>query len=206
MLKTIGLTGSIASGKSTASKILKEQGCTIIDGDVIAREVVKEPQVLFEIRDTFGKDFLNEEGELRRKKLGEHVFNNSPALEKLNQIMHPRIQRKIKEEITCCRRKFQSSKTRHFVVVDGALLIEMNLHHWVDEVWVVVLSKKEQIRRLTERDSISEQEAERRIAAQMSTEEKLAYADAALDNSKDRQYLKEQINKELERLRNQDSQ
>ncbi|NBG87918.1 dephospho-CoA kinase [Isachenkonia alkalipeptolytica] len=203
MFKTIGLTGSIATGKSTASKFLQELGCTVIDGDVIAREVVEDRRVLKTIEEAFGNEVLDGEGKLRRKKLGEQVFNNEDALKKLNEITHPAIRSRIKDRLKALRTVAGENKNLHCVAIDGALLIEMNLHRWVDEVWVVALPEKEQIARLMARDGISESDARKRIEAQMSTEEKIKYADVVLDNTGDPKYLQVQIKNEMDRLKHQ---
>ncbi len=209
MIKTIGLTGSIATGKSTASKYLQELGCTLIDGDVIAREVAEDPRVLQAIRVAFGGEFLDDEGELRRKKLGALVFNDEKAMKKLNEIMHPAIQSKIRDQLKAFKDSsrnrrasgFQVEKAFDCVVIDGALLIEMKLHSLVDEVWVVAITKEEQLRRLMERDGISKTDAQKKIDAQMSTEEKETFADVVLDNSRDPEDLREQIEQEFFRLK-----
>ncbi len=203
MLITIGLTGSIATGKSTASKMLQSLGCIIIDGDLIAREVALDAAILQEIQKTFGGEILDEKGKLRRKKLGEKVFSDSKALEKLNEIMHPAIRKRIKYRMEMIKKKAQSQETSAYVVIDGALLIEMDLHRWVDEVWVVTLPEKVQLERLMRRDNISKESAKKRIQAQMGTEEKVKFADVVLDNSKDEHYLQKQIEKEFERLKNE---
>lgn len=204
MMKTIGLTGSIATGKSTASKYLQKLGCIVIDGDLIAREVAKNPWVLEAIRDTFGKEFLNEEGKLRRKKLGALVFNDEEALKKLNEIMHPAIRREIKDRLKTLKDQPQNgSQTHDCVVIDGALLVEMDLHPCMDEVWVVAITKEDQIRRLMERDGISKTDALKRIEAQMSTEEKKKFADVVLDNSKEPEFLQKQIEQAFLRLKKQ---
>lgn len=203
MIITIGLTGSIATGKSTASKMLKNLGCIIIDGDLIAREIALETAVLQEIQKTFGDEILDEKGRLQRKKLGEKVFADSEALEKLNEIMHPAIRERIKYRMEMIKKRAQCQGTSAYVVIDGALLIEMNLHRWVDEVWVVTLPEKVQLERLMRRDDIGEEAAKKRIQAQMGTEEKVKFADVVLDNSKDEHYLQKQIVKEFERLKNE---
>lgn len=203
MIITIGLTGSIATGKSTASKMLKNLGCIIIDGDLIAREIALETAVLQEIQKTFGDEMLDEKGRLLRKKLGEKVFADSRALEKLNEIMHPAIRERIKYRMEMIKKSAQCQENSAYVVIDGALLIEMNLHRWVDEVWVVTLPEKVQLERLMRRDDIGEEAAKKRIQAQMGTEEKVKFADVVLDNSKDEPYLQKQIEKEFERLKNE---
>jgi len=202
MIKTIGLTGSIATGKSTASKYLKKLGCIIIDGDVIAREVADHPRVLEAIKEAFGEEFLTEEGKLSRKKLGSLVFTDDKALKKLNKIMHPAIRHEIKGRLKALKNSPKNcSQTHDCVVIDGALLIEMGLQSCVDEVWVVTITKEEQIRRLMERDGISNRDARNRIEAQMSTEEKKKFADVVLDNSNDPNFLREQVKQEFLRLK-----
>lgn len=203
MIIRIGLTGSIATGKSTASKMLQNLGCIIIDGDLIAREVALDAAVLKEIQKTFGDEILDEKGKLRRKKLGEKVFSDSEALEKLNKIMHPAIRERIKYRMEMIEKKTRNQETSAYVVIDGALLIEMNLHRLVDEVWVVTLPEKVQLERLMRRDNISKGSAKKRIQAQMGTAEKVKFADVVLDNSKDEHYLQKQIEKEFERLKNE---
>ncbi len=200
MIKTIGLTGSIATGKSTASKFLQELGCSVIDGDVVAREVVKDHRILESIEEAFGNDILDEEGKLHRKKLAQRVFEDQEALKKLNEITHPPIRSRIMKEMDNIKNTKAVQEDLHCIVIDGALLIEMNLHSWVDEVWVVAVSEEEQRSRLMARDGISKAHASKRIKAQMSTEEKIKYADVILDNTGDPEDLKEQIKRELYRM------
>ncbi len=207
MVIIIGLTGSIATGKSTASKHLEKLGCNVVDGDMVAREVAEESNVLDAIEETFGKEFLNKEGKLLRKKLGSMVFNDGEALQKLNEIMYPAIRNKIADQLARFKKsaenRSQEAKTSECIVIDGALLIEMNLHTWVDEVWLVAITKDEQIRRLMNRDAISKTDAQRKIESQMSTSEKKKFADVVLDNSKDIEFLQSQIEQEFSRLMGQ---
>lgn len=203
MIITIGLTGGIATGKSTASKFLQELGCTIIDGDVIAREVVREPEVLEKIERVFGEEVLDDKGKLRRKKLGDKVFNDERALRKLNEITHPAIRKRIRDRLEEIKNAKGEEEAFHCIVIDGALLIEMNLQLWVDEVWVVSVSTKDQINRLMARDRVGEEDAKKRIEAQMTTEKKMQYADVVLDNTGSQADLKEQIKNEFYRLRHQ---
>lgn len=180
MKKVIGLTGGIACGKTTVSNILRKLGAVIIDADKLSREVVsKGSPTLNEIVFEFGASFLLENGELNRKKLAQLVFSNSEALKKLNQIIHPIIGQKIKNEI-----KWNKENTNyHVIIVDAALLIESNLIKLVDELWVVTASEAIQIKRLNERDGLSESEARLRISSQMTLEKKKKFANKIIDNS-----------------------
>lgn len=179
-MKVIGLTGGIASGKSTVSNYLRELGAVILDADVIAREVVKPGEIAWqEIVQYFGSEILTPERELDRIKLGQIVFNNPEARRKLNQITHPRV----KEEISK-RLSFMAVQSPDAIaVVDAPLLIEAGLTNMVDEVWLVMVDEKTQVLRLIIRDKCTEEEACRRIASQMPLKEKLERADKVIDNN-----------------------
>ncbi|QEK12327.1 dephospho-CoA kinase [Crassaminicella thermophila] len=196
-MKVIGLTGGIASGKSTASNILKQFGIPVIDADIIAREIVELGKpALNEIKNTFGKAVINEDGSLNRKYLGKIVFSDKKQLEKLNAIMHKRIMEEIINRIDMYRK----NSTYPVIIVDAALLIEMNMYKLVDEVWLVVADEKIQLSRLMERDKICIEDAIDRVKAQMSTGQKKKYADVIINNNLDIAYLKNQIEKQLNRL------
>jgi len=193
MKTIIGLTGGIASGKSTVSNILSNLGAIVIDADKISRQVVeKGSPVLIEIQGSFGEGILFEDGSLNRKKLARHVFNDSEALKRLNEITHPHIIEVIKKKIHWHSLNSPGS----IIIVDAALLIEMNLIELVEEVWVVAVPLELQRERLHQRENLSAVEVDKRIAAQISLEEKLAYADEVIDNSGDFQHLEERV-KEL---------
>lgn len=190
MTRVIGLTGGIASGKSTASNILKELGAIIIDADKIARRIVKKGNpALNEIEKYFGKDKLLKNGELNREKLGNIVFKNKEHLKKLNEITHPYIYREINNEINW----YKENSNNNVIILDAALLIETKLMDLVDEIWLVSIPKALQLDRLMNRDKISREDAENRIRAQLSLEIKKRYADKIIDNSRDVNYLKEQL-------------
>lgn len=196
-MKVIGLTGGIASGKSTASNILKQFGVPVIDADLIAREIVEPGQpALNEIKHTFGKEVMKEDGSLNRKQLGKLVFSDKNQLEKLNAIMHKRI----KEEIINRINMYRKNCSYPVIIVDAALLIEMHMCKLVDEVWLIVADERIQLNRLIERDKISMNDAIDRMKAQMATDEKKKYADVIINNNLDIAYLKSQIKKQLNRL------
>ncbi len=197
MVRVIGLTGGIASGKTTISNILKELGAIIIDADKIARKVVeKSSPALKDIEENFGRDVLFKNGKLDRKKLGNIVFNDTGSLKKLNEIIHPYIVEKIIDEIN----HYKKTYNNRVIILDAALLIELNLMDLVEEVWLIVVPEEMQLGRLVERDNISANQAQKRIDAQIPLEDKKKYADLIIDNSKDLTYLQAQIEENWERI------
>ncbi|MDI3310023.1 MAG: dephospho-CoA kinase [Thermoanaerobacterium sp.] len=189
-MKVIGLTGGIASGKSTVSSILKSLGAVIIDADVVSREIMIRGTETYNILvSVFGKEILRKDGEIDRRKLGNLVFADKEKLNKLNEITHPEIIKKIKDIIEEERKKGKEKA----IVLDAALLIEMKLFNMVDEVWLVVVDKKTQIRRLMKRDNLSYKDALNRIRSQMSIEDKMKYADFIINNCKDFNAIKRQV-------------
>ncbi|WP_038069466.1 MULTISPECIES: dephospho-CoA kinase [Thermoanaerobacterium] len=189
-MKVIGLTGGIASGKSTVSSILKSLGAVIIDADVVSREImIKGTETYNILVSVFGKEILRKDGEIDRRKLGNLVFADKEKLNKLNEITHPEIIKRIKDIIEEERKKGKEKA----IVLDAALLIEMKLFNMVDEVWLVVVDKKTQIRRLMKRDNLSYKDALNRIKSQMSIEDKMKYADFIINNCKDFNAIKRQV-------------
>ncbi|MGJ7045641.1 MULTISPECIES: dephospho-CoA kinase [Thermoanaerobacterium] len=189
-MKVIGLTGGIASGKSTVSSILKSLGAVIIDADVVSREImIKGTETYNILISVFGREILRKDGEIDRRKLGNLVFADKEKLNKLNEITHPEIIKRIKDIIEEERKKGKEKA----IVLDAALLIEMKLFNMVDEVWLVVVDKKTQIRRLMKRDNLSYKDALNRIKSQMSIEDKMKYADFIINNCKDFNAIKRQV-------------
>lgn len=196
-MKVIGLTGGIASGKSTASEILRRFNIKIIDADVIAREVVKPGQPAFnEIVEVFGDDVIDDFGVLKRSNLARIVFNDKDKLEKLNQITHKRIIERIELIIDT----YLQSKKEKVVVLDAALLIELELGYLVDEIWLVVIDKKTQIKRLMIRENMSYEDALKIIDSQMQLEEKKTFADVLIDNSETVDYMNQQLFRHINRV------
>lgn len=193
-MKVIGLTGGIASGKSTASSILKELNVPVIDADKIAREIVDVGKpALNEIKSAFGQDVMNKDGSLNRKYLGRIVFSDKEKLEILNSITHKRI----REEIINRINRYREINIHPLIIIDAALLIESDMKTLVDEIWLVVVDEKIQKERLMKRDVIGEDDAMNKIKTQMTTEEKKKYANVIIDNNKDIDYLKERIKNQL---------
>lgn len=191
-MKVIGLTGGIASGKSTVSMLLKQKGAAIIDADEIAKEIMQPGKPAWtEVVEHFGKGILREDGNIDRKKLAQIVFSDEKELETLNRITHPRIVEEIKRRLKSFREKNES-----VVVVDAALLLEIGLDLLVDEVWLVAVDEKTQIERLLFREkSMGFAEALERIRAQMPLEEKLKFAQRVIDNGGSIEETKRQVDR-----------
>lgn len=175
----LGLTGNIGCGKSSLSRIFKNDfNIDIIDADIISRNIFEDIDLLENVFKTFGSKIKNKDGSLNRKALGNIVFNDDNELIKLNNLTHPRIKDQIINKIELVR---ESGKK--IVVIDAALLIEGNYLDILDKLLVVYCDKDIQIQRIIERDSCSKEEALSRINSQMNQEEKISYGDYIIDNS-----------------------
>lgn len=173
----IGLTGGILSGKSTISGMLAEKGAVIIDADKIGHEAYKPLTSTWqELRDAFGDGILKKNGEIDRKRLGEIVFADPQALERLNKIVHPRMREMIREEIDCLK-----GEEVAVVVLEAAVLIEASWTDLVNEVWVAVAPEEVVIKRLQNRGGLSEEQARARIRSQISNGERVKHADIIID-------------------------
>lgn len=185
----VGLTGGIASGKSTVSNILNEIGIPVIDADLIAREVVKPGKPAWQkIVNTFGNEVLLSNQQLDREELGRIIFENSKAKEKLDQITHPEIIKKLKERIENLQ-----AQGAEIIIADVPLLIETGMVDFFDEIWVVYVSRQTQLNRLMNRDEIDYQTAVNKIEAQMPLKEKKEYADRLIVNEGDKEDLKDTV-------------
>lgn len=195
--RLIGLTGGIATGKSTVSSILNEKGYIVIDADKIAREVVEVNKPAYnKIIGGFGEEILNKDRTLNRKALGEIIFNDEISRKKLNEITHPYIFEAIKQNVDMLCRE------RELLFLDIPLLFEQyNLWEEYEikfhEIWLVYLQKNMQIDRLIDRDNISKEEALKRIESQMNMEYKKTRSSKIIDNSGDIEHLKKQIDELL---------
>lgn len=176
----VGLTGSIAVGKSFVAGVLAELGCRVIDADEVARRVV-EPgsEGLRAVVAAFGVEVLKEDGTLDRAKLGALVFGDEGRRAVLNSLLHPLIMEAQDEQL----RRWEEEDPRGIGVVDAALMIESGGYRRFDKLVVVHCRAEAQLERLMKRNSLSREEAERRVAAQMPQEEKLRYADFAVDTT-----------------------
>ena len=175
MKKIIGLTGSIASGKSTVSNKLKALGYKVIDCDEINHKLLlKDGGAYNSVIAAFGTDILDHESQIDRKKLGQIIFNDSLAKEKLNQILHPIIKEEVIKQI--------NQIEEGLVFLDCPLLFETDFYKLCELTIVVYVNMDTQIHRLMERDKITFPEALKRIYAQMPLEEKMVKADFVVDN------------------------
>ncbi len=177
----IGLTGGIASGKTTVSNMFVKLGAHLIDADVIARDVVKPDKPAWkEIVSAFGESVLDDKKEIIREKLAAAIFNSPEKRKQLEAITHPRI---IEEENRLINEIRKNNKPG-IIILDAALLIEAGHHNRVDKLIVVYLNKNTQIKRLRKRDSLSFADAKKRLDSQMSLDEKVNLANYVIDNDK----------------------
>ena len=193
---TIGLTGGIASGKSTVSAELRRLGLPIFDADAEAKlAVAKGSEGLAQVIEALGSEYLTAEGELNRAKVAERVFHDKNALKTIEAIIHKIVWARAEQFMQENR-----SAEKQLAVLDVPLLIECGWHKLVDSVWLVAVSRKQQIERAMLRSGMTSDEVEARIAAQMSLAEKKKYADIVLDNSGTLEETLAAVHKELAQL------
>ncbi|GEN85597.1 dephospho-CoA kinase [Oceanobacillus sp. FSL W8-0428] len=179
MSLVIGLTGGIASGKSTVAKMFAELDIPVIDADVIAREVVEPGEEPYKrVVEVFGKEILNPDGSINRPKLGSIIFSNEDKRKQLNQIVHPAVRKQMLK-----KKEDYIEQGEKCVVLDIPLLFESKLTSLADQILVVFVDAETQRKRLLERNQLTEQEAMDRIGSQMPLEEKAKLADELIDNN-----------------------
>lgn len=178
-MRLIGLTGSIASGKSTVSKRLNELGASVLDADAIARDVTKKGSVgLNKLQSEFSVQIIAHDGTLDRKRLAELVFSDRQKLDVLNKILHPLIMDSMREQT----KRLSMADANAVVVWDMPLLIEIGAYEEVDEVWLVVADDEVRLNRAMARDSATRASVLARMAAQCTQNEKRRYADIIIEN------------------------
>lgn len=176
----IGLTGGIATGKSTVSQMLVARGAALIDADVVARRIMEPGHpVLAAVVKRFGKTVLLENGQLNRKRLGEIVFSDYLERKALEDITHPAIRQEMKAEMET----LEQEDPERLVVADIPLLYESGLEELYERIMVVYVPRSLQLERLVKRDGLTQEQAELRLAAQMDIEEKRRRADIVINNS-----------------------
>ena len=195
MARIIGLTGGIASGKSTVTSYLKEKGYPVIDADRVVHDLQVPGGALYRVLvGHFGREILDESGELDRAVLGQRIFSNPRERDWSN-----RVQGQLIREALADARDRQAAQSDLFFM-DIPLLIEQGYEEWFEAVWLVAVSKETQLKRLMERNHLSEVEAQERMASQMPLEVKRSHADLVLDNNGDLAALYAQLNAALEQL------
>ena len=185
--RLIGLTGGIATGKTTVSNYLRDRyGLPILDADIYAKEAVEVDSPIFqEIVKRYGPEIQLENRALNRTKLGDIIFNDTDEKAWLEAQIHPYVRKRFQEVV--------NSLDNQIIVLSIPLLIEANLTHLVSEIWVVFCDYEQQIQRLQQRNHLTEQQAIARIKNQLPLTEKITRADVVLDNSQGLDFLYQQI-------------
>jgi dephospho-CoA kinase len=199
-VQVIGLTGGIATGKSTVSAILKKAGAVIVDADRIARDAVKKGLPAYqEIIDSFGGKVLSPDGEIDRRALGDIIFNDPKKKELLNRIVHPYVSKETHLQLMHIEKTHPNS----IVILDIPLLLEAQMNKDLSEIIVVYVPEHIQIKRLMQRDGISEADALARVRSQMPIEEKKDLATIVIDNSGTRENTRKRILEIFRRFKKQ---
>lgn len=188
-MRVIGLTGGIASGKSTVAALIKAHGIPVIDADQLAREAVLPGSPgLKQVVAVFGPEVVHKDGTLDRAVLAEKIFADPAARKNLESIVHPAIKQLARQYLEELRREGVP-----VVFYMAPLLIEAGAVDRVDEIWVVYLDREVQLERMQHRDSLSREDAEKRLAAQMPMDEKKAHGRIVIDNSGDLEALEKRV-------------
>jgi dephospho-CoA kinase len=179
-MKRVGLTGGIASGKSVVCEMLRKKGCTILDADRIAHELIQRGQPCYlPVVEAFGSEILDSAAEIDRQRLGALVFGNPPSLQRLNQIVHPVVIRQIQSKLAIIDFGIHGSR----VIVEASVMVESGFHTSFEYLILVTCELEQQVERLRIRNGFSEEQARLRIAAQIPLERKKPLADWVIDNS-----------------------
>ena len=195
MVRIIGITGGIASGKSTVTEFLRQQGYQVIDADQVVHELQEPGERLYQaLLSTFDSSILQEDGRLDRPKLGAMIFGNPELLEQSSQIQN----QIIREELA--GRRDLLAETEDIFFMDLPLLFELQYEDWFDQIWLVDVTEETQLSRLMSRNALSQEEAEKRIAAQLSLREKRKRADVLIDNNGSLEETRQQIRDALKKL------
>lgn len=188
----VGLTGGIASGKSTVVEILKELGAKIVDADDVARQVVAPgTEGLEQVVVQFGPQYIKPDGTLDRAKLGQRIFSDETERQRLNGILHPLIRKEMTRQMAV----LADGGSHHPIIADVPLLIENQLMSMYDRIVVVHVPEAVQVERLQARDGLTEKEATTRVRTQIPLEEKKQYADYLIDNAGSVKNTKQQVDR-----------
>ena len=200
-MRKIGLTGGIATGKSSVLKIFQEEGIKTINTDKIAKELTQKGKKGYErIIEVFGRDILKEDGEIDRKKLAEIVFSDQSKRKQLERILHPLILERLYQQLL----QIEKEHPCHPVVIEIPLLFEVGAEKDMDITVLVYAPEEIQIKRLMERDKISEEEAVKRLKSQIPIEEKRKMAHVVIDNSGDFKDTRLQVRNFIAKIKSKD--
>ena len=195
MGKIIGLTGGIASGKSTVTSYLREKGYTVIDADRVVHDLQAQGGELYQaLVEHFGTEILLDTGDLNRPALAERIFSSQKEITWSNQVQGEMIRKAL------ARERDRLIEAEDLFFMDIPLLIEQGYLDWFDQVWLVYVTEDTQLERLMERNALTEDQVRDRLAAQMSLEEKKALVDLVIDNNSKRDHLYQQIDRALEQI------
>ena len=195
MARIIGLTGGIASGKSTVTSYLREKGYPVIDADQVVHDLQAPGGELYQaLVDHFGRDILLDTGDLNRPALAQRIFSSQKEITWSNQVQGDIIRKAL------ARERNRLAKTEDIFFMDIPLLIEQGYLDWFDQVWLVYVTEDTQLERLMERNALTEVQARDRLAAQMPLNEKKALVDLVIDNNSQRDCLYQQIDRALEQI------
>lgn len=196
----VGITGGMGSGKSSFSRELEELGAKRIDADRVGHQVIERPEILRDLLAAFGEDLINPAGKLNRRELGRRAFADEVSCTRLNQIVHPLLEKELKFQIDRARNRGSGN----VVVVDAALIFEWGDLQRFDAIVVVDAKEEVRIERLIRGGMISEAEVRRRMACQMPVEEKTARADWVVENNGSLQDLRREAEHLWPKLRDPD--
>lgn len=195
MGKIIGLTGGIASGKSTVTSYLREKGYAVIDADRVVHDLQAQGGELYQaLVEHFGTEILLDTGDLNRPALAQRIFSSQNEIAWSNQVQGEMIRKALSRE------RDRLVETEDLFFMDIPLLIEQGYLDWFDKVWLVYVTEHTQLERLMERNALTEDQVRDRLAAQMSLEEKKALVDLVIDNNSKRDHLYQQIDRALEQI------
>ena len=195
MARIIGLTGGIASGKSTVTSYLREKGYPVIDADQVVHDLQAPGGELYQaLVEHFGREVLLDTGDLNRPALAQRIFSSQKEITWSNQVQGDIIRKAL------ARERNRLAKTEDIFFMDIPLLIEQGYLDWFDQVWLVYVTEDTQLERLMERNALTEVQARDRLAAQMPLDEKKAFVDLVIDNNSQRNRLYQEIDRALEQI------
>ena len=195
MVRIIGLTGGIASGKSTVTSYLREKGYPVIDADQVVHDLQAPGGELYQaLVEHFGREVLLDTGDLNRLALAQRIFSSQKEITWSNQVQGDIIRKAL------ARERDRLAATEDIFFMDIPLLIEQGYLDWFDQVWLVYVTEDTQLERLMERNALTDVQARDRLAAQMPLDEKKTFVDLVIDNNSQRDHLYQEIDRALEQI------